>query len=1107
MKNGSQDGSTESEKTETQKQKGIMKLTLPEVTRTIFKKSNSKNSIVQYIAPPVEIELNITKSGRNFAVIEDNGRKYYLTSKAEDLPEGYDYILLTTVAPTKTQFAGDNVKVRTWLKHPLFIQHSVADVIASWKDNFNYKEEEPEHNILGLRQPQIAALHSTMGNLKLQVEAATVVMPTGTGKTETMLSLLVANRCNKLLVTVPSDSLREQIAGKFFYLGLLKEFGIVNQSTLYPIVGIIKGKFDSTAELEEFIGKCNVVVTTMTWLTTQAADDQEKIAGLFSNIFIDEAHHVKAATWNEFRQKFPNQKVVQFTATPFRNDGKRLDGKIVSNFPLRKAQEQGYYKKIKFLPVREYDNDLADAKIADLAIKKLREDITAGYNHILMARCATKNRADEVFKLYSAQTDLNPVVIYSGITNFKAIYQQIIEKKSKIIVCVDMLGEGFDLPELKVAAFHDIRRSLPITLQFAGRFTRTKYHEQLGDASFIANIADLDVRAELADLYAEDSDWNEILSDTSFERINEQVEFKDFMEGFNKLNESNIPFQNIKPKLSTVVYKNKHDDWYPLNFAKGIPGFDDLDYKFFDLNKDQKMLVIITGKRLDVDWVHHKDIHDIVWDIIIAFWDTNNNLLFINSSDNGSLYQELAQAIIGDDAELIKGINVFKSFYNIKRVKLQNVGLRQFLGKNIRFRMMVGSDVGEALTLAERQRGEKAFVMGNGFENGNPVNIGASYKGRIWTKLKGDLKNYKQWCLELGDKLINDQIDPNQILKETLIPTLVTQIPQIFPVWIDWDVDMYLESEANYKFYLNGIRYDLSSVELCLENPNAGGPLLFSVVAEDRKATFRIELFENISNGDPYPDFRIIQTTPETVEVQHGTRRYTGIDFFFKYIPTIWFADGSALTGNEFVELKQAISVFPKDEIISWNWSGVNLSNESQHVHPKITDSIQYKVIQELKKQNYDIIYDDDYSGEIADVIAIKHDPQKISVKMYHLKYAHGGSVSNQIKNFYEVCGQAQKSMHWKHKGGKEFINHLLRRQTKTRNGHTCSRLEKGNQADLVKLLNVAKNEIPVEFEIYIVQPGLSKSSASNEILTLLGVTETYIKEFADINVKVIGSA
>jgi superfamily II DNA or RNA helicase len=37
-------------------------------------------------------------------------------------------------------------------------------------------------------------------------------MPTGTGKTETMLALLVAARPSRLLVLVPSDALREQVS-------------------------------------------------------------------------------------------------------------------------------------------------------------------------------------------------------------------------------------------------------------------------------------------------------------------------------------------------------------------------------------------------------------------------------------------------------------------------------------------------------------------------------------------------------------------------------------------------------------------------------------------------------------------------------------------------------------------------------------------------------------------------------------------------------------------------------------------------------------------------------------------------------------------------------
>jgi superfamily II DNA or RNA helicase len=96
-----------------------------------------------------------------------------------------------------------------------------------------------------------------------------------------------------------------------------------------------------------------------------------------------------------------------------------------------------------------------------VAVERLRSDLADPnpHNHILMARCATKERAKEIFKLYEVHKDLNPVVIYSGVPTFKETYDKILQKKTRIIVCVDMLGEGFDLPELKIAAFHDIRES------------------------------------------------------------------------------------------------------------------------------------------------------------------------------------------------------------------------------------------------------------------------------------------------------------------------------------------------------------------------------------------------------------------------------------------------------------------------------------------------------------------------------------------------------------------------------------------------------------------------------------------------------------------------
>lgn len=43
-----------------------------------------------------------------------------------------------------------------------------------------------------------------------------------------------------------------------------------------------------------------------------------------------------------------------------------------------------------------------------------------------------------------------------------------------------------------------------------------------------------------------------------------------------------------------------------------------------------------------------------------------------------------------------------------------------------------------------------------------------------------------------------------------------------------------------------------------------------------------------------------------------------------------------------------------------------------------------------------------------------------------------------------------------------------------------------------------------MNFEVFIVQPSLSITNTSQSILTLLGLTENYLKEVGDINLKVI---
>ena len=1081
------------------------------------RREGSKNIICQLLAPCRIISLNEVEETRSYVVAIDGGVRYCLTGNPNIFDPLAKHIILTDHTPTKQKLLDGTVKQKKWLRHPKMSEYTPEEVLASWTNQFVFKQEVDEDHP-GLRKPQLGALHAVLGHFLAPNDVATVVLPTGTGKTETMLSALVAGKCKKLLVTVPTSALRNQLYGKFKNLGVLKDpkFGIVGENSLYPIVGVVNTAFRSVEELTAFVEKCNVVITTMQIIDSAPQEQQDVYVSAFTNVFVDEAHHIVAASWRKFADRFPKDRLIQFTATPFRNDGQRLDGKIIFNYPLKQAQNDGYYRTIKFLPIREYDDDKADKAVAAKAIEKLREDLAAGYHHLLMARCESKKRAMEVFGIYQELCpDLNPVVLYSGHPQYKENYEIVLHREARVIVCVNMLGEGFDLPELKIAAFHDIRKSLPVTLQFAGRFTRTSRDANLGNASFVANLADITVQQELDNLYEEDADWNILLANANDNRVSNQEEYKQLLDGFRNGSSSKIPVSSIYPKLSAVVYKSYSNTWHPDDFLKGIRGFDDMDFTSYDINDREKLVVAVFAKEQNIEGIRVKDVKTLDWIYLVLFWDSNKNLLFINSSDNGSVYKDVANHVIGENGRepvLINGINVFRTFYNVKRTKLRNVGLKVYLGKDVRFRMHAGRDVEKALSDAELRNSEKAFVVGDGFEEGEKTSIGASFKGRIWSlNGAGDILTFKNWCLVQADKLTNEAINGNQILTETLIPKTVHQMPQrAVPFAIDWDALLWMEAENHFTFNLLGIESHLFDTEIVLREDNTvqGNAIFFAVTNGTKRVEFKLELFKNRQiPGNEYPDYRVVKVTDGEATIKYGRQDVDLATFLYNNAPTIFFTDGSSLCGTEYIELKTPPALYDRERIIGWSWQGVNLAVESQGIAPNLkTNSIQYYVVQRLINGDYDVVYDDDNAGEIADVITLKQENNEIHIELYHLKFAQRGKITGMIGNFYEVCGQAQKSSNWKYKEPEEMMNHLLRRETKREGAEECSRIQKGDHDTLVKLLKLAKKKMPVKYSIYIVQPGASKVGMSDEILTLLGVTDSFLKDRTGIDLQVITS-
>jgi len=141
-----------------------------------------------------------------------------------------------------------------WLQHSLLdecekrVEHEgwgllCQDIARTWDGVFQFRAEKRSATgdiiVPGFRPPQLGALHGIGAHWSQSLRPATVVMPTGTGKTEVVLATLVAYARAPILVVVPSQALREQTVQKFLTLGLLRELGLVPEDVPNPVVGVV----------------------------------------------------------------------------------------------------------------------------------------------------------------------------------------------------------------------------------------------------------------------------------------------------------------------------------------------------------------------------------------------------------------------------------------------------------------------------------------------------------------------------------------------------------------------------------------------------------------------------------------------------------------------------------------------------------------------------------------------------------------------------------------------------------------------------------------------------------------------------------------------------
>jgi superfamily II DNA or RNA helicase len=963
-----------------------------------------------------------------------------------------------------------------------------------------HEQNGNEHSTPGLRPPQIGALYAALAHWTTTSEPATIVMPTGTGKTETMLALFARERLPKLLVIVPTDPLRDQVARKFQTLGVLREFGLIGTAAHFPVVGILKKIPISVAELESFVQPCNVIVTTMAIAGRADNTIQEALARLTSHLFIDEAHHIKAPTWERCREHFCHKPILQFTATPFRNDGKLVDGKPIYTYPLCKAQEEDYFRPITFRPILEFSTAAADEKIAQRAIEQLRSDLQAGFDHLLMARTQEVTHAEQLLPIYEQlAADLHPLLLHSKLprTAQQNALAGIKNRESRIIICVDMLGEGFDLPQLKIAAIHDAHKSLAVTLQFIGRFTRTL--QGVGNATAIANIASPKVEGSLRALYAEDSDWNQLLQVLADNSTQREARRAEFLAQFST-DQPVIPLQNIMPKMSTVIYRTDCKDWNLVALQRlaermGL-------YGSLSINQREKVALFVVKNVEQVDWGSVRELANTLWQLYLVHWDENRGVLYIHTSDKDARLDALAEAIAGTSARLIHGEQVFRVFHGLKRIMLMNLGLNHSLSRAVRFTMFVGADIVEALSQAQQQGRIKSNTFGRGFENGEKTTIGCSHRGRIWSyQIAPDISLWVDWCHTIAEKVLDDTISfDKSVLPYLLILKEVTSRPNHIPLMVEWWEELLHRSEEYVSITMGDEQIPFFEVGIEVIDPSETGPLLFRIFTEKHSSAYEV-----IFTGDKVA-YRPLQTD---VQINFGTRRSIALSRYFQDEPPVFYFDnGGILMYNRYGEPNNAgRQAFDPDRIEAWDWTGTNITIESQ-TPQKLSNSIQYRVLQHLQSPTwnvqYDCLIDDDAANEAADIVGLKVDGENLIVHLFHCKYSSEPTTGARVKDLYEVCGQAQRSARWRH-DTERLLKNLLLRDNKRVRASGVTRFEKGNPQLLVNIKSRCRFLRP-QLAIFIVQPGLSQAQVKTNQLELLANTELYVRETSHAQLRVIAS-
>lgn len=939
----------------------------------------------------------------------------------------------------------------------------------------------------GFRPAQLGAIHAAAGHFEMRSDPGVVTMPTGSGKTAVLAASAFVLRARRVLIIVPSRLVREQIAEEIGELVTLKATGAVPEDLECPKVFNTKSRIKTHDEWEA-LREYDVVVATIQSVSPGYHETPEPPEDLFDLVLVDEAHHSPARTWAGLLQHYSNAKQLLFTATPFRQDQKEIRGRFIYTYHLKRAYDDGIFGQINYSPVTPEQHETNDVAIAKAAEKQFTRDQETGHNHRLMVRTDSLKRAQELSEIYQANTGLRLSVVSGNklLRLVKGIIRDLEDGNLDGIICVNMLGEGFNFPSLKIAAIHSPHKSLSVTLQFIGRFART-VGDDLGEATFLAVPSEIEIEAER--LYDSRSVWQELVQNLSAARVHQEAEVREVLESFDPLDVSNgdlsdLSLYVLEPYFHVKVFQLEQ----PIDLRETIEIPNGYQIVFETMSAEHNALAFIAREIAQPRWTADDRLASVRHDLFIYYLDSDTNMLFVCASRRtAGVYDTVAKSVAVANPKPLPLSRLNKAMNDLTAPEFFNVGMRNRVATSTTesYRIIAGSNADKAIQKSDGRLYHRGHVFGRASDDGELVTIGISSASKIWSNRAGKLPELIEWCKTLARRMASNAnptggsgLDHLSVGEE--LDTLPGGI-----ISVDWPVEAF---KKNFRLIF---RADEDQFETQMLDTDL---TIISDQTDEDKVMVQISYNERTYNLTySFETDRLFEPDPGNtleVDVVVENDEIPVISFLNDNPLEFYTSDLSRIFGFNILRAKNGVDPFDLGqlEIKNWTESGVDIQNEFDDATENGI-SIQQHVGELLGAVDSpaEVAYCDHGTGEIADFVSFERKDGRLLVRLMHCKKSAEANPGHRVNDVYEVASQSVKNVKW---ARKQLLTNRIRYRHQNNKG--SADFIKGNLNNLEQLMDEFA-AAQIDFEMVVVQPGLRKEGIPEHLQNNLASASDFI--------------